>query len=326
MLGETSFHFDFIVCKNLTRSLILGRDSLIQNHITVRYSDDGKCILDHHEQELVAAMDMKIRPHLSITSSVSIPVRTLAVIQVNNTLTQEQSGHLYDVVPNYLLTNEYPNLYIIPSIHNVDFYKSENVPLVVINFLTDNIYLPKGEIMGFMQCQILDISVIVTETSTEPSSILLDEDNDTKESRLECEMETPLEPNEKKFITSPADIDVHRKVYLQDAKITKEHQEAFKELCDEYRDIFSTDSKDIGKTPSLGMEIDTGDSPPITQKPYTLPLKHAAWVQKELEILEKAGVMVRSVSPWASPIVVVPKTALGEPPKRRLCVDYRTVK
>ena len=74
------------------------------------------------------------------------------------------------------------------------------------------------------------------------------------------------------------------------------------------------------------MEINTGDSLPITQKPYTLPLKHATWVQRELEILEKAGVIVRSVSPWASPIVVVPKrTASGEPPKRRLCVDYRAV-
>ena len=83
---------------------------------------------------------------------------------------------------------------------------------------------------------------------------------------------------------------------------------------------------DIGKTPLVEMEIDTGDSPPITQKPYTLPLKHAEWVQKELEILEKAGVIVRSVSPWASPIVVVPKrTAPGEPPKRRLCVDYRAI-
>ena len=45
------------------------------------------------------------------------------------------------------------------------------------------------------------------------------------------------------------------------------------------------------------MEIDTGDSPLITQKPHTLPLNHAMWVQKELEILEKAGVIVRSVSP-----------------------------
>ena len=49
-------------------------------------------------------------------------------------------------------------------------------------------------------------------------------------------------------------------------------------------------------------------------------------MQKELEILEKAGVIVRSVSPWASPIVVVPKrTALGQPPKRRLCIDYQAV-
>ena len=74
------------------------------------------------------------------------------------------------------------------------------------------------------------------------------------------------------------------------------------------------------------MEIDTGDSPPITQRPYILPLKHATWVQKELEILEKAGVIVRSVSPWASPIVIVPKrTDPGEPPKRRLCLYYQTV-
>ena len=82
----------------------------------------------------------------------------------------------------------------------------------------------------------------------------------------------------------------------------------------------SVDSNDIRKTPLIKVEIDTGDSPLIIQKPYTLPLKHAIWVQKELEILEKAGVIVRSVSPWASPIVIVPKrTAPGEPPKRTVC-------
>ena len=35
--------------------------------------------------------------------------------------------------------------------------------------------------MGFMQSQSLDISEIVTETSTEPSPILLEEDNDIEE-------------------------------------------------------------------------------------------------------------------------------------------------
>ena len=109
------------------------------------------------------------------------------------------------------------------------------------------------------------------------------------------------------MITSPADIDIHRKVDLQDAEVKKEQQKVFKKLCSEYKDIYSIDFSDIGKTPLLEMEINTGDSPPITQRPYTLPSKHATWVQKELEILEKAGVIVRSVSPWASPRVVVPK-------------------
>ena len=100
------------------------------------------------------------------------------------------------------------------------------------------------------------------------------------------------------------------------ADIADEQRKAFKDLCTEFSDIFSTDSGDIGKTPLLEVEIDTGDSLPIIQKPYTLPLKHTEWVQRELEILEKAGVIVRSLSPWASPIVVVPKTTTpGEPPK-----------
>ena len=119
---------------------------------------------------------------------------------------------------------------------------------------------------------------------------------------------------------------MHQRVELQDADVSEEHQDAFKDICKEFKDIFLVDLSDIGKTPLVEMEIVTGDSPPITQKPYTLPLKHAKWVQKELEILEKVGVMVRSVSPWASLIVVVPKrTAPGEPPKGRLCVDYRAI-
>ena len=37
--------------------------------------------------------------------------------------------------------------------------------------------------------------------------------------------------------------------------------------------------------------------------------------------------IVHSVSPWASPIMIVPKrSAPGEPHKRRLCVDYRALK
>ena len=116
-------------------------------------------------------------------------------------------------------------------------------------------------------------------------------------------------------------MNTHRKMQLQDAEVAKKYKEQFKQLCKEFEDVFSKDSTDIGKTPLITMDNNTGDSPPICQKPYNLPLKHREWVQKELETFEKAGVIIRSISPWASPVVVVPKkTEAGEPPRRRLCV------
>ena len=157
-------------------------------------------------------------------------------------------------------------------IHNVDVHRTEHLPLVVINFASDDIHLLKGETMGFMGIQSIEISEIMTETSTEPLSIMYEDDN--KEVLNNQEREADKVSVEKKFITSPADIEVHRKVELQDADITDEQQKAFRDLCEEFIDIFSTDSGDIGKTPLLEVDIDTGDNLPITQKPYTLPLKH----------------------------------------------------
>ena len=72
-LGKIKFNNDFIVCKNLTRPLVLGKDFLIQNHVTVQYADDGKCVLDYQQQELVASMDIENKPQLSMANSVTLP-------------------------------------------------------------------------------------------------------------------------------------------------------------------------------------------------------------------------------------------------------------
>ena len=112
----------------------------------MRYSDKGKCILDHQQHELVTALEVEVKSHLILANSVSIPGRTLAVVQVDSTLTKEQSGYLYEIEPNHLLMNEQPNLYIIPTIYKVNVYKCDNVPFVAINLSSGSIYLPKGEI------------------------------------------------------------------------------------------------------------------------------------------------------------------------------------
>ena len=62
--------------------------------------------------------------------------------------------------------------------------------------------------MGYMQDQSLNISEIVTETSIERSPILLEKDDDI-EGFPEQKRKVISENREKKFITSPADIEVH---------------------------------------------------------------------------------------------------------------------
>ena len=191
--------------------------------------------------------------------------------------------------------------------------------------------IEKGEEMATMQLcpyQLQEIAKEKSNTQNDKDNIQEEEINSIDEEKVfeQYDMTDEKGEIEKKFITSPAQVESQKRAKLQDAYVSEKDKNNFRNLCKEYADIFSKSSEDIGHTPLVTMDIETGDSPPICQRPYSLPLKHVEWVTKELEILEKAGVISRSVSPWASPIVIVPKKSEpGEPPRRRMCVDYRVL-
>ena len=122
---------------------------------------------------------------------------------------------------------------------------------------------------------------------------------------------------ESDFLISLGDIYPNRKVQLEDVDIKDSTKLAFEQLCEQQHEAFSKNNKDIGHTQLIEMEIDTGDSLPVAQSPYMLSWKHYDWVRQEIETLEKAGVIERSLSRWASPVIVVPKmSAPDEPPWR----------
>ena len=126
------------------------------------------------------------------------------------------------------------------------------------------------------------------------------------------------------FICSPAEVSAHRKVKLQSKPVMEDTIQQFEELCERFSEVFSKNSEDIGRTNLTTMDIDTGDHPPICQKPYTLTLKHYEWVQKEVDQLKWMGIITGSVSPWASPIVIVPKkSAPDKLPRRCMCIDFQ---
>src|SRR6266536_1664007 len=103
--------------------------------------------------------------------------------------------------------------------------------------------------------------------------------------------------------------------------ITHNQQNAFHQLLENYKDICAKSQTDIGQTNVIRHKIITRNAPPIAQPPYRCNPINKEFLQNEILKLEEQGLVRKSVSPWASPIVIVEKKG-GE---KRLCIDYRKV-
>ena len=87
------------------------------------------------------------------------------------------------------------------------------------------------------------------------------------------------------------------------------------ELLKEFEGVFSSRP---GNTDRVVLMIDTGESPPIRQVPYSVPLGIRDQVKSELDELVECETIEINVSPWASPLVPVTKSDGGV----RLCVNF----
>ena len=325
-LGNRDYKMEFIVCRNLRRPAILGLDFLRQNRIGTTWTPTGTFALQRGEEVLVESIEVcfeNTNPIITAYRHYTVPARSIMIVTAKANMQLQDQGRVFEVKATPSFMDKHPNMITLPVLHKTDQETRENVPYLLINLSMEDEEIEKGEELAEMTVCPYQLNEIETEQTDEEEEI-----NNIEEDKIfeKCDIFDDKIEVEKKFITSPAQIESQRKVKLQNAPITDEDRSNFKELCNKYTDIFSRSSEDIGHTPLLKMDIDTGDSPPVCQRPYSLPLKHVEWVTKELEILEKAGVISRSVSPWASPIVIVPKKSEpGEPPRRRMCVDYRVL-
>ena len=92
-------------------------------------------------------------------------------------------------------------------------------------------------------------------------------------------------------------------------------------LLVKFQEVFSKSEWDIGLTHLAEHSIDTGDAKPVKQRPRRVPLAYAEEEKRAIEDLLQKGVIRKSNSPWASPIVLVKKKSGAIRP----CVDYRRV-
>ena len=128
-------------------------------------------------------------PMIHNRQGINILGRNLAVVSVLLDFKALQENQVYEVKPNILLTNEYPNLIVLPMLHLVKKEKYESIPVALINLNEDDkIFLKKGEILGCLEPSPIEVTEIIQEEHTD----IGEEDESI--------------PLEKKFITSPTEV------------------------------------------------------------------------------------------------------------------------
>lgn len=176
--------------------------------------------------------------------------------------------------------------------------RSQMVPLRIINTRKDTVRLPKGLVIAK--------TLPLQEEVQGIGSVEIKEDSDFKvvEQQAPKLRQVTLEEFSQNF---------ELKHLSEDQRIS------LLTLLYEFRDTFRLPGDPLGFTDKVKHVIDTGDSPPIAMRPYRVPYKYKTELKESMQELLDEGVIRPSISPWAFPVVVVPKRDGGIRP----CVDYR---
>ena len=84
-------------------------------------------------------------------------------------------------------------------------------------------------------------------------------------------------------------------------------------------DVFSVDEFDLGRTDIVKHVIDTGTTAPVRRPPYRKSFKEREGLHRLVTQFEKHGIIRKSMSPYAAPVVLVRK----KDGSLRFCCDWR---
>ena len=275
---KCSFTHSFVVCERLSCPFIIGEDFMRKHYMSLQWVPENKHALGFQGETIAVASQAMLDEPLRLRNAIRILPRS--TVMAPGYCNQMFNGKA-TAMPCTELKQRFPNLYMEPVQMNNSEYKSyDTIPYMLINLGdVDTIYIGRDTPVAYIKgedasCEYLEINKIIEDVwgiNWQP-------------------------PHTRKMVTSdlvysPAQVTEHRCVELKDQSISEDTKRKFKELKEQYPKVFSLGNEDIGCTQLVTMDIDTGNSPPVCQKPYTLPLKHYNWVQQEIETIECAGVI-----------------------------------
>ena len=227
----------------------------------------------------------------TVKSTLKIPPRHNGVVPIKISRPSITTDTAHFIADASTHKGKDPNISIIEGIHKIKDRSIVNV--IVSNYTNKHLTFHKGKYVGHLEP--LELQPIDQGEQHQTNSVTLQ--------RIMSETVTSDTFN-------PPRHDISTSV-----------QNSLTSLLEEYDSQFAQDETSIGTTMLTSMPIDTGNTDPVSQKPYPIAMKHYDWVKSKIEKLLAAKVICSSHSSWSAPIIVVPKGDEG----KCLVIDYRAL-
>ena len=296
LLLDTSFY----VCSDDVQA-ILGMDFMHRHNVSVMVAQRqlfiGNQSVRIHDREgarlnqlVVAAKRLKLGPGERMV----VPGRVVGRGRVNGrVMVVEPASTLYSATGVLA-----PGVTVVPRRHRV--------PIEIANLTETKKIIPAGTLLGTMTdaIAIQPYEETQQQQTRSISHIMVAEDTNVESSQL-----------------GATEVPQHLRGLYEDCKkrMTPAEDASFRKLLHQYQDIFARHGNDLGRSNLVTHHIETGQEPPVRQRPRRLPQVQYDEISKQVKALADAKIITPSTSTWGSNVLLVKK----KDGSWRMCVDYR---
>ena len=316
-VGKIVFKDVFVILNNLQRDIILRLPWQCNYRISCMWNREVKHLLTIKNKFLALSLTLQSPNQLIKTkgqctlqsrSITWISVKTPRTIQANNLIEITFDRHL----PKGLIP--------LDVLHSIKHKQPQEMLILLLNIMNTVVKLPKNTILGSMN-KVDNMDSVQSSYSLKHYNVKVDTESHPYKPLL------PAFPDSSSF-TTHAHNSNKSPIQLQDVNVPLEIQHKLNTmLTNRFADIISKSSTDFGQTNLIEMDLPT-TGPPVSTKPYTIPLKYKIFINEEIKLLEDAGCISKSLRDWVSPKCMVkkkPDPSQPDKPQLCMCINYRKV-
>ena len=134
-IGAKTFRQTFLVCENLTRSLILGVDFAKQHAAGVHWTKHNSFVLTINRETVAETKELHNKAAVSLKRRTKLPPRSCAVVDMDINTTSTDKVQL--VPDEYCITSN-PNMYMYNLYADLSEKTQDSVtPVIIVNLSND---------------------------------------------------------------------------------------------------------------------------------------------------------------------------------------------